>query len=152
MADAHRRSVEADRRDHLLARSEVGTHQRFPELGAVAGQSAGDRDPIADRAGDSGNERAAVDVQAIRQNKNSSKIGRRQSPAYRVAARMRMLRRRRRLAGETKPGRVEADGGGSDLVVGDVVVANLTASAATQYVRIREHRAQFVIARATGQR
>jgi hypothetical protein len=34
----------------------------------------------------------------------------------------------------------------------DVVVANLTAGAAAQNVRVREHRPQFVIARAARQR
>ena len=65
VADADRRTVEADRRDHLLARRTIGADERFPELGGVAGQSAGDRDLFADRADDSGDELTAVDVQAV---------------------------------------------------------------------------------------
>ena len=74
------------------------------------------------------------------------------TPANRGPAGAGTFRRGRRFTGDAEFGRIEADCGGGDLVVGNVVVVYLPAGAAAENVSGRKHRAQFAIASAARQR
>jgi hypothetical protein len=58
----------------------------------------------------------------------------------------------RRLAHQPQFGAVETDSSGDDVVVGKIVIANLTAGTATQNMRVRKHCPEFVITFAACQR
>src|ERR1019366_105185 len=98
-ADRDRRPGEPDGGDLLLARFAVGPNEGFLKLGAIAGQSAGDRHARVDRAGHPGDELAAVDVQAVGEHEDAGQILRRQAPPDRLAAGTRVFRCRRCFAG-----------------------------------------------------
>jgi hypothetical protein len=137
VADADGRTVEPDRRNNVFAGRTIGPHERFHEVGAIAGQPARDRHSFADGADNAGNELAAIDVETVRKNKNADKVGCRQRPANFFTARARAFRRRRRFARYAQFGPIEANCGGYDFVVGDVAIANLPASTAADYVSAR---------------
>ena len=152
MTDTDRRPVEADCRHHPPVRRTVRADQRFLKSRAVAGKSARNRNAFARRAGKPGNQFAAVHIEPVGQNEHADEVGRCQRAADRFAAGARMLRAMRRLAGHAQRRCVEADRNSGDLFVSDVVVADLTACAASENVRARKHGAQLAIARAAGER
>jgi hypothetical protein len=90
--------------------------------------------------------------EAIRENENSDKIGRRQCAADFFAAGARASRQECRLARYAQLGALEVNCRGRDLVVGDVLVVNLPAGATAQNMSVGEHRAKFAIALAARQR
>ena len=118
----------------------------------IACKPAGHRYTLADNAHDTGDQFAAVDVQPVRQNKNAGKIARGQCLADRLAAFSRLLRRVRWLTRETNLGGLKTERGNGNLVVADIVVMDLPARTASDDVRVREHRAQFLIAHSICQR
>jgi hypothetical protein len=123
----------------------------FLELGAVAGETAGQRDFRADHAGDARHQLAAVDVEAVGQNEDAGEVVGGKPASDRFAAGARMRRRRHRLAGQCDPGPLEAERHRGNLVV-DVVVTDLAAGAAAHDVGIGEHRAELLGACAIGER
>lgn len=152
MADADCWTIEANRRDKMFARRAIGTHERLRKIGTIAGQPASDRHSFADGADNARDELAAIDIEAIGKNENADKVGRRQRAADLLATCARAFRGRRRLAGDTQFGPIEANCGSRDLVVGDVAVVNLAAGATAKYVSAWKHRVEFAIAFAGRQR
>jgi hypothetical protein len=93
-------------------------------------QAAGQRNLGADDAADPRHQLAAVDVEAVGQNKHAGKVVGPQRAPERFAVVARPLRIVDVLPAHFQPRGAEADGGGDDRVVVDVVIVDLAAGAA----------------------
>jgi hypothetical protein len=74
MPDADGVPIEADRRDRMVAGRAVAADQGFLKQRAVPGQPAGDRNALAHDVCDTGNQLAAIHVQAVGQDEDPSQV------------------------------------------------------------------------------
>ena len=152
MADPYGRTIEAYSRDGAGAGRTIGANESLLKIGAVAGQSAGQRHRRTDDLADAGNELAAVDVQAVGQHEYAGKVVRIERQTECLAVVPRALRIGNLLPAQAQPRCAETDGGGDDFVIVDVVIVDLSAGAATQNMSGGKHAAQLLVAGAAGQR
>src|SRR4029077_4081705 len=152
MADPDGSAIEADAGNDPGARRAIGPDQRLLGVGAVAGQSPGQRNVRADGFTDTGYQLAAVDVQAVGQDEHAREVVGVERPPERLAEVPGAVRVADLLPAQPQLRRFETYCCRDYFVVTDVVVVDLPTGAAAEHMGGRKHGAQLFVSAAAGKR
>ncbi len=147
-ADRDAAAVEAHRHDRAGLGVGVEADARRAEIGAVAGEPAGEPDIAAEHFLHAGDELGAVDGGAVREDEHAAQSLALEPPREIDADLERILAVAGALLGCAQPGRGELDRGGDDRAVMDAVADDLAAGGAAEQCRAGIGRAQLGKARA----
>jgi hypothetical protein len=139
VTDSNCAAIEADPHYRSWPRGAVTPDKRLGKIGAVAGESAGERDIWSNRSDYPVDEFTAVDVQTIRKHKYAGEIFSLQSSTDGFTTIAGLLRIADVLAHQLQPCCIKTDRRCDDFIIADITIVDLAAGAATQDMRRREH-------------